>query len=76
MESLNFTPETLGRKCIRTERRHYKLIASQIPWDVFEDEYSSHFGVSGNDAYPVRMALGSLIIKERLKSTDEEMVRR
>jgi hypothetical protein len=55
------------------ENRWVRL-SSLIPWDAFEEEYSSHFGVSGNDAYPVRMALGSLIIKERLKLTDEETV--
>jgi hypothetical protein len=55
------------------ENRWVRL-ASLIPWDAFEDEYSCHFGVSGNDAYPVRMALGSLIIKERLKLTDDETV--
>jgi hypothetical protein len=53
------------------ENRWVRL-ASLIPWDAFEDEYSSQIGVSGNDAYPVRMALGALIIKERLKVTDEE----
>ena len=55
------------------ENRWVRL-ASLIPWDVFEEDYSSHFGVSGNDAYPVRIAFGSLIIKERLKLTDEETV--
>lgn len=55
------------------ENRWVRL-ASLIPWAEFEDEYSSHFGISGNDAYPVRMALGSLVIKERMKVTDEETV--
>ena len=55
------------------ENRWVRL-AALVPWDVVEDEYSGHFGVSGNDAYPVRTALGSLIIKERLKLTDEETV--
>jgi IS5 family transposase len=45
-----------------------------VPWDDVESEYGRHFGVSGNDAYPVRIALGALIIKERLKLTDEETV--
>jgi IS5 family transposase len=49
-------------------------LAALVPWDEIEGEYSNHFGVSGNDAYPVRMALGALIIKERLKLTDEETV--
>jgi IS5 family transposase len=55
------------------ENRWVRL-AALVPWDEVEGEYSGHFGVSGNDAYPVRMALGSLIIKERMKLTDEETV--
>ena len=55
------------------ENRWVKL-AGLVPWEAVEDDYSRHFGVSGNDAYPVRMALGALIIKERLKLTDEETV--
>jgi transposase, IS5 family len=49
-------------------------LASLVPWDELEGDYSRHFGVSGNDAFPVRVALGALIIKERLKLTDEETV--
>ena len=49
-------------------------LAKLIPWEEVEADYSRHFGVSGNDALPVRTALGSLIIKERLKLTDEETV--
>jgi IS5 family transposase len=49
-------------------------LAALVPWDEVEGEYSSHFGVSGNDAFPVRMALGSLIIKERMNLTDDETV--
>lgn len=45
-----------------------------VPWDVVEEDYCRKFGVSGHDAYPLRMALGALIIKERLKLTDEETV--
>lgn len=55
------------------ENRWVRL-SSLVPWAEVEEEYSRHFGVSGNDAYPVRMALGSLIIKERMKLTDEETV--
>ena len=49
-------------------------LAKLIPWDKVEADYSRHFGVSGNEAYPARLALGALIIKERLKLTDEETV--
>jgi len=49
-------------------------LAQLIPWDTVEAEYSRHFGDTGNDALPARMALGSILIKERLKLTDEETV--
>jgi hypothetical protein len=55
------------------ENRWVKL-AKLIPWDDVEADYCRHFGDTGNDAYPARMALGALIIKERLKLTDEETV--
>jgi len=49
-------------------------LAELVPWDRVEAEYCDHFGVSGNDALPARVAFGALIIKERLKLTDEETV--
>ncbi len=55
------------------ENRWVKL-ATLIPWDEVEADYCRHFGDTGNDAYPARMALGALIVKERLKLTDEETV--
>jgi hypothetical protein len=56
-----------------SENRWVRL-AALIPWDSFEEEYGRNFGIKGNDAYSVRVALGSLIIKERLRLTDEETV--
>jgi len=55
------------------ENRWVKMV-SLIPWDEVDADYCRHFGDTGNDAYPARMALGALIIKERLKLTDEETV--
>ena len=55
------------------ENRWIKL-ATLVPWDEVEADYSRNFGDTGNDAYPARMALGALIIRERLKLTDEETV--
>jgi hypothetical protein len=49
-------------------------LASLVPWDDIDAEYSRHFGDTGNDALSSRMALGAIIIKERLKLTDEETV--
>jgi len=50
------------------------VLASLVPWDKFEDEYSNLFGKVGNPAKPARMALGALIIQTRLGTTDEETV--
>jgi transposase, IS5 family len=45
------------------------VLASLIPWGEFEDEYSSGFSIEmGAPAKPFRMALGALIIKEKLGS--------
>ena len=47
-----------------------------IPWDEFEEAYSKNFNSSGigAPAKPVRLALGALIIKDRLGCTGEEAV--
>lgn len=47
-----------------------------IPWSEFEAEYALHFSAEGigAPAKPFRMALGALIIKERLKTSDRETV--
>lgn len=51
-------------------------LAGMIPWEDFEDEYAKNFKKTnkGEMAYNVRVALGTLIIKERLGLSDEETV--
>jgi IS5 family transposase len=50
-------------------------LASLIPWNQFEDDYAEQFSsTNGAGALPFRVALGSLIIKERLGITDRETV--
>ena len=50
-------------------------LANIIPWEDFEREYSEQFSDSmGAAALPFRVALGALIIKERLRITDREAV--
>ena len=50
-------------------------LADSIPWNEFEDEYASHFSkTQGPPSLGFRVALGSLIIKERLGVSDEETV--
>ncbi|NEP44156.1 MAG: transposase [Okeania sp. SIO2H7] len=50
-------------------------MASLIPWSEFEDEYANLFSAErGAPALPFRMALGALIIKEKLGISDRETV--
>ena len=56
------------------ENRWVKL-ANLIPWEAVETEYSQQFSSSeGAPAKSCRVALGALIIKERLGTSDEETV--
>jgi len=60
---------------IRSDNRLVKL-AKLIPWEEFEETYSKNFSSTGQGApsKPVRVALGALIIKERMGLSDEETV--
>ncbi len=60
---------------IRSDNR-WVILSKQIPWEQIEQEYSTNFSQNntGNPAKSARIALGSLIIKERLGTTDRETV--
>ena len=51
-------------------------LAELIPWVEFEESYAEQFAQSGQGApaKPFRLALGALIIKEKLGITDDETV--
>ena len=52
-------------------------LAHLIPWEEFEEKYADHFAeqqLGGIAAKPFRMALGALLIKEKLGITDRETV--
>ena len=50
-------------------------LAGLIPWDTVEREYAKQFVDNGHPAHSARIALGALIIKQRLKCSDEWTVR-
>lgn len=51
------------------------IMAELIPWSEFEATYAENFSETmGAIAKPFRMALGALIIKEKLGVTDRETV--
>ncbi len=56
------------------ENRWVRL-AELVPWEEFENEYAEQFSEGqGAPAKPFRIALGALIIKEKLGTSDEETV--
>ncbi|AEJ18958.1 IS5 family transposase [Gracilinema caldarium] len=59
---------------LREDNRWVRL-AAIIPWEEIEAEYKKCFSKRiGRTAKTVRLALGSLLIKEKLQLTDEETV--
>jgi transposase, IS5 family len=56
-------------------RQPLVIMAELIPWSEFEEEYAENFSEKmGAIAKPFRMALGALIIKEKLGTSDRETV--
>jgi len=73
LEFENFILPFSGK--LRPDNRWVKL-AGLIPWGKFEKDYSKTLKGSGfgSPARSVRVALGALIIKERLGTSDRETV--
>jgi Transposase domain (DUF772) len=58
-----------------SEDNRWIVMGSLIPWSAFESEYASFFDENiGAPAKTFRMALGALIIKEKLNISDRETV--
>jgi IS5 family transposase len=57
-------------------KNHWCQLASMIPWAKVEMKYAQNFKnlISGQEAYPVRIALGALIIQNRKGLSDRETV--
>ena len=61
-----------GKLC---EGNRWIIMSKLIPWSEFEQEYAQNFSETmGAPAKPFRMALGALIIKEKLGISDRETV--
>ena len=57
------------------EENRWVIMAQLIPWSEFEEKYAEIFSEDmGAPAKPFRMALGALIIKEKLGVSDRETV--
>ena len=72
ISSENFELPFVGKL---SEDNRWVIMASLIPWSDFEEEYASIFTEEiGAPAKSFRMALGALIIKEKLGISDRETV--
>ena len=53
------------------QRIAFVIMADLIPWEEFEEEYAQNFSEEiGAPAKTFRMALGALIIKEKLGTSE------
>ena len=51
-------------------------LGDRIAWNELEETYSQNFpGHTGRPAFPVRMALGALIIQKRMRLSDRALVK-
>lgn len=70
-----FEPFDLGFNGRLRKDNRWVIKASLVPWDSFEPEYAKLFpSEEGRPAFPFRVALGALIIKEELGISDDETV--
>jgi len=58
---------------LKADNRWVKM-ADFIPWDIVEADYAAGFVNNGAPAHPARMAFGTLIAKQILGVSDEELV--
>ncbi len=58
------------------EENRWVILSKRIPWAELEDDYKNRLSGSelGAPAKSLRMALGALIIKEKLQISDREVV--
>lgn len=58
------------------EKNRWVLLSNKVPWKEIEEEYRQKFSPDniGAPSKSVRVALGALIIKEKLQLSDREVV--
>jgi IS5 family transposase len=65
----------LSRQTGLSPDNRWVMMAKLVPWEEFEEEYAQNFAEEmGAPAKTFRMALGALIIKEKLGTSDRETV--
>lgn len=70
-----FTMFNLSKIDIENSNNRWVILSKIIPWEKLEEKYARNFKPKGGRlAKSFRIALGSLIIKERMNLSDEETV--
>ena len=69
IEDFEFPYGTLDRE------NDWVKLAEMMPWETVEEGYAAQFVNNGHPAHPARMALGALVIKQRLKCSDDWVVK-
>ena len=68
-------PEMFGNLPLNPQNEWVRL-SEIVPWKTFEDRYAENFrSRKGQPACSARMALGALILKERNRFSDEDVVK-
>jgi len=58
-----------------SKENRWVKIADMIPWHKFEEKYAEQFSENnGNPAIPFRMAMGTLIIKQITRHSDDDVL--
>ena len=52
------------------------ILAQSIPWDAIEEKYACLFSDVVQSAQPIRMSVGSLMLREKFLLSDEELVQK
>lgn len=67
----DFVPPFSGT--LREDNRWVRL-AAQLDWARLEADYAGNFAAGGKEALPVRVAFGSLVIRQALGLSDQQTV--
>ncbi len=69
---LNFLGDTLHEQL--NPKQGLYLLANEIDWDYFEDEFSVFYSKEGRPAHPIRLMVSLLILKSMYNLSDETLV--
>lgn len=67
----DFVPPFSGRL---DESNRWVKLAAALDWPRLEAEYAGNFAAGGKEALPVRLAFGSLVVRQALGLSDQQTI--